>query len=90
MDPRISAVLETARLTAESSVMSTAIISIFELGKVLRREVSFGVDWEAGRMSKIIRFWRPCSRRAVAASKPRVPAPPVTLFCLISLIFERR
>lgn len=47
----------------------------------MRRWAILGVMEE--ERSNIIRPERPCSRRAVQASKPRVPAPPVTLGFLL-------
>lgn len=72
-----------ARETAWSLVMSTWSALIVADGNSAIRESILGCA-EAGFMSKRMRPERPCSKRALLASNPRVPVPPVILYRWVS------
>lgn len=79
LPPRVEAVFVTASAMEAASVTSTAMLKMRVEGKSEAREVM--VCWELRRVDSRSQRQRPeapCSRRARAVERARVPAPPVT------------
>ena len=76
--PNSAAVSSTARSTCAASVTSTRLTRICAPGKSAARDLTSESAWAKSR-SRSARLERPCSRRARALMRARVPAPPVTV-----------
>lgn len=63
--------------TESASVTSHCVVKMLADGKSLHKELTAGTDWDELR-SRSARPLAPCSRRARAEAKARVPVPPVT------------
>ncbi len=81
--PSSRATSSTADFSWSALVMSTFTERICALGKSFFRE-SISLEEELESRSNSARFERPCSSRARALTRARVPAPPVTASPVIS------
>lgn len=80
MDPMVRAAVAKASVTRVGFVTSMGMAVMVAEGKswVSVAIALLEVERVVGR-SRIARFERPCSRRARAAARASVPAPPVTV-----------
>ena len=81
-DPNSLAVEVMAEAMESADVTSTATLRMRWEGKSAVREAMLVLEAErVGARSQRARPEAPCSRRARAVERPRVPAPPVTKNC---------